>query len=260
VIELAPNRKQGLTLSGPLIAASGAAGFGHAGADLLALDHFGAIVSAPISLRARRGSPAPRLVSLPGGMLLNHGGQNPGWHRVRDTYGAAWSRNKAPLILHLVGAPLELVGLAVRVEGTPGIAGIELDVDGEETLGALATLRTTIELPVLARLPYGGTSLAARSVEAGADALVCIAPPRGAALDFGSGQLIEGELYGPLVKAMTLHTLHAVRAKSTVPLIACGGVHSTEDVNELLAAGASAVMIDSLAWIDPNAVNAILAV
>ena len=43
------------------------------------------------------------------------------------------------------------------------------------------------------------------------------------------------------------------------PLIACGGVHSAEDVVALLAAGASAVMVDSLAWVAPRVLNALLA-
>jgi dihydroorotate dehydrogenase (NAD+) catalytic subunit len=65
-------------------------------------------------------------------------------------------------------------------------------------------------------------------------------------------------VYGPLVKALALKTLREAAESVSIPLIACGGVHSFEDVNELLAAGASAVMVDSLAWIDPKAVNAML--
>src|SRR5207249_1562805 len=89
----------------------------------------------------------------------------------------------------------------------------------------------------------------------GADALVCIAPPRGAAMDLSAGQAIEGEVYGPLVKPLALKTLREVAAVATVPLVACGGVHTAEDVNEFLAAGAVAVMVDSVVWVDPGSVD-----
>ena len=255
MIELAPNRKQGLALASPIIAGPGAVGFGHAGADLVALDVFGAIVTSPVTLRLRRGSAQPRLSAIAGGMLLNHGGQNPGWHRALDWYGSAWARSKALIILHLGGPPADMVDVAIRAEGTPGIAGVEVDLDGLDTLAAISTLRARVELPLLVRLPYSGATLAAKVVEAGADALVCIAPPRGTAMALSAGQAIEGEVYGPLVKPLALKTLREAAAMVSVPLVGCGGVHTAEDVNEFLAAGAAAVMVDSVVWVDPGKVN-----
>lgn len=257
MIELAPNRKQGLTLANPFMAASGAVGFANEATDLVALDQFGAIVTSSISLRPRRGSAQPRLRELNGGILLNHGAQNPGWHRALERFGSAWARSKAPIIAHVVGHT-SLNELARRIEGARSIAGLEYDVENETSLAWLAALRGATELPILARLPYGGSALGTRAIEAGADALVCIAPPRGMAMDLSGGQVIEGELFGPLVKALALKTLREVMVAVSAPLIASGGVHASEDVNEFLAAGASAVMIDSLAWIDPRRVNEIV--
>ena len=256
MIELAPNRKQGLAISAPMIAGPGALGFGHAGGDLLDLDGFSAIVTAPITLKPRRGNAQPRLSALSGGLLLNHGVHNAGWHRTRDTFGGAWARSKAPILLQLAPQPDDWVEVAVRAEGTRGVAGLALDIVAADTLAALAALRSRVELPILARLPYGGSALAAKAIEAGADALVCIAPPRGAAMDLTAGQYLEGDVYGPLVKPLALKTLReVVAAGHNVPLIACGGVHTTEDVNEFLAAGAVAVMVDSVVWVNPAAVN-----
>ena len=298
MIELAPNRKQGLPLANPLLAASGAIGFGGEAADLVALERFGALVTAPISLRPRRGSAPPRLAPTPGGMLLHAGEQNSGWRRVAEQHGGAWARSRAPIIAHIIGRT-SLGELARRAEATRAIAGLEFDLDGPESLTLLAALRRASELPILVRLPYQGAALAVRAVEAGADALVCIAPPRGmtrmgaGAHDVrpsAAGQrdpgplhrgaddvrpsaagLVEGSLFGPLVRALALQTLREVRDAlaavvgeagefvPAVPVIACGGVHCAEDVEALLAAGASAVMVDSLAWVAPRALNALLA-
>ena len=65
-IELAPGNKQGLSLAAPLIAGSGAVGFGDAwpapvNAAAFGAAVFGAIVLSPVSLSPRRGLAAPRL-------------------------------------------------------------------------------------------------------------------------------------------------------------------------------------------------------
>jgi len=265
------------------------------------------------------------MAPTPGGMLLQTGEQNPGWRRVAEQHGGSWARSRAPVIAHIIGHT-SLGELARRAEATRGIAGLEFDLDGSEALPLLAALRRATELPILVRLPYQGAALAARAVEAGADALVCIAPPRGTTAiagmrhassvahlvdagrfgrsaedvrpsagehkassvqhpvdagrfdrraddvkPFVGGQLVEGSLFGPLVRALALQTLRETLAAMSavvreagefvpaVPLIACGGVHSSEDVLALLAAGASAVMVDSLAWVAPRALNALLA-
>ncbi len=258
MIELAPNRKRGLTLAGPLIAASGSVGFASESADLIALDRFGALVTSAVSLHRRRGSTPPRTVEVRGGLLLNRGGHNPGWRAALAQFGAAWARSQVPFIAHLVGRT-SLPELARQVERARGIAALEVDLDTEESLPYLAGLRAASELPVLVRLSHArAAALAPLALEAGADALVCTAPPHGAAVVRATGQVIEGELFGPLVKPLALKALRDVLATVTAPLVACGGVHSLEDVRDFQTAGASAVMLDSLAWIDPAAANAML--
>ncbi len=258
MLELAPNRKQGLTLANPIMAASGSVGVAHEASDLIALDKFGAIVTSAISLHGRRGSTPSRALALRGGMMLHRDAPSLGWSRVVAQFGSTWARSKAALIVHLVGNT-SLPELARRAEGTRGIAGIEIDVEDESALARLIAVRSACALPILARLcQTNAITLALLAVEAGADVLVCIAPPRGAARDWQSGQVIEGELFGPLVKPFALKVVCDVAATTHAPVVACGGVHSNEDVNEFLAAGASAVMIDSVAWIDPGVVNTIL--
>jgi dihydroorotate dehydrogenase (NAD+) catalytic subunit len=258
VIELAPNRKQGLTLANPLIAATGAIGFASEAADLLALDRFGALVTSAISLHPRRGSTPPRCVAVRGGFLLRHDAHNPGWRSALTQFGSAWARSKAPLVIHLVGRT-SLSELARQVENAGSFAAIEVDLAGEDSLPFLVALRAASELPLLVRLRASNAiALGPLAVQAGADALVCVAPPQGTALDRSTGQYVDGDLFGPLVRPLALKALRDVLAVVQVPLIACGGVHAREDVDEFLAAGASAVMVDSLAWIDPAAVNQML--
>jgi dihydroorotate dehydrogenase len=46
---------------------------------------------------------------------------------------------------------------------------------------------------------------------------------------------------------------------SNAPVIAAGGIHSPEDARDFLEAGAVAVQVDSLVWVQPDHVQAISA-
>ena len=133
-IELAPNNKLGLSLSTPLIAGSGAVGYGEIWppgvAPLTATSDtpcsivtpFGAMVTAPISRLPDRGRPQPRLAELPGGFVLTTGDHNPGIKRVLRDHGARWAKLGIPVLVALAaGKPEEWSELATRLEEMPGV-------------------------------------------------------------------------------------------------------------------------------------------
>jgi dihydroorotate dehydrogenase len=75
--------------------------------------------------------------------------------------------------------------------------------------------------------------------------------PRG--LHLVNGQPWYGRLYSPAVHVLAMLAISEIKALHlNAPLIASGGIHSTADVRECLAAGACAVEIDSAHWLDPN--------
>jgi len=99
-------------------------------------------------------------------------------------------------------------------------------------------------------------------VEGGADALVIAQPPRGALMRSAAetqagaplpGGIVRGGVYGPLAFPQMLNALLEVAAlQLPVVLIACGGIHGWEQVRQALRAGATAVQVDSAAWIEPG--------
>ena len=91
--------------------------------------------------------------------------------------------------------------------------------------------------------------------EAGADALVIASPPRGT-LPHGGG-FVSGRLYGRGMLPLTLRAVRETVDRVNLPIVASGGVHVLEDAQALLAAGASAVQIDTLIWRDPKAAMSI---
>jgi NAD(P)H-dependent flavin oxidoreductase YrpB (nitropropane dioxygenase family) len=52
--------------------------------------------------------------------------------------------------------------------------------------------------------------------------------------------------------------LQAVQALTDLPLLAGGGVHTPEQAQALLAAGAAAVQLDSVVWSQPAQLPALL--
>jgi dihydroorotate dehydrogenase (NAD+) catalytic subunit len=58
-------------------------------------------------------------------------------------------------------------------------------------------------------------------------------------------------MHGPALTPLIAARLAELAGWVGVPLVACGGVHSLEDVLSYLAVGAKAVQIDTAVWVDP---------
>ncbi|MGQ9489325.1 MAG: hypothetical protein ACUVR4_01135 [Anaerolineae bacterium] len=261
MIELAPHNKQGLSLAIPLIAGSGAVGYGDAWPPGVTSDLFGALVTPPISWRPRRGNSAPRLAEVPGGFLLATGDHNPGYQRVVEAHDATWRRLGVPVIVALAAsAPEDWDRLAALLEEETGAAALELQLphiahrsDAAAWIGAV---RRACTLPLLVKLPTPrAVALAFTCASAGADALV-VGTAALACAAAADGRLISGPLAGPVAFPLTLYALGAVaELELGLPLVAAGGITQAEDVQRCFDAGAVAVQVRSLLWTDPGAVR-----
>lgn len=258
MIELAPNHKIGLSLSGPVLIAAGCGGYGPAYQRLIDLTAFGALVTNPITLRPRRGAAQPRLVETAAGFILDTGLQNPGVRKVLRQYGPGWLRLGLPVIAHLPAAEPEDLRRTARVlAGHEAIAAIELGLPSgaapNDVEPWLRAIRADCLLPVLIKLPLDRTlDLAEAAAKAAAEALVIGAPPPGTAFSPATGVMISGDLYGPALHNLALSAIEAVKSRVDLPLIAAGGIHTLAEAEACLKAGAMAVQLDSLLFIEPG--------
>jgi dihydroorotate dehydrogenase (NAD+) catalytic subunit len=238
--------------------AAGCFGLGGEYQDLVDYDALGAVVVGPVTARPRPGVAPPRAIPLPGGVLLHTGLANPGIEAVIQSYAHLWRRLTVPTIVHVAAThPGEVESCCRRLASIDNVCGIELglppDVTENEAGDLVQSAARAAYQPLLVRLPLSSAHLlCTTAVEAGAHALTVAAPPRGKAWDAGGKCFVTGRLYGPLVLPLALRALQRVAERVTVPLIGSGGVHSTEDAQAFLSAGAVAIQVGSALWRDPE--------
>lgn len=259
--------KHALYLENPVMPAAGSFGFGSEYLGLIAYEKLGAIVTHPVSVAPMSPAHGPRIVPLPAGLLAHTGLPNAGLSAILKEQRQFWASLPVPLIVHLMGRVDDALDKAGELlEREESVAAVELGLHDDSS--ALEVTQLTRQLvqhcqkPVLVRLPLqeaqGALTMARAAVEGGASALVAAAPPRGIARDPRSGQLVEGRIYGPLVKPQALRMVqHLVAAigqqlPADLPIIGCGGIHTPQDARDFLEMGAVAVQVDSVTWVQPR--------
>jgi dihydroorotate dehydrogenase (NAD+) catalytic subunit len=273
-VDLSVSLGRGLLLRSPLLLGSGAAGYGPELEDLVAPERLGAVVTRGTTLRARTGNAPPRMTRVPGGLLNGVGLHNPGLEAVLDRYAEAWARWPVPVIVNLgADSAGDFAELARRLDGVPGVAGIELNLscpntdrggnlfglEADAAGAATAAVRRATDLPLLVKLsPTASDPRAvARAVaEAGADALSAINTLPGLAVAADRSRPALGSTYGglsgPALRPVGLRVVHEIALGVSIPIVALGGVTSLADVLDYLAVGATAVGVATAAIGDPS--------
>ncbi len=267
----------GLRLPSPVLTAAGCGGTGRELARFTDLLTLGAFVTRTVTLDARPGVPAPRLVATAAGVLHETGEQNPGHLGFLATELPWLAQQRVRTVVSIAGATLaELAELARRVGEAPGVSAVEVDLSASDrdrqgrafgahahqTGKALAVVRREVPrgVPVLAKLvPEASVVDVGRAaVEHGADALVLSHGLPGLALDRDTWRPAlaagSGRLSGPAVHPVAVERVWQVHAAlPAVPLVGVGGIRTGYDALEMLLAGATAVQVGSALLRDPSA-------
>ena len=273
-IDLAVDLGRGLRLENPILVASGTFGYGVEYGDVVDVQRLGAICCKGTTLRSRVGNPTPRVTETPGGMLNSIGLQNPGVDAVIDKYAATWSGWRVPVIVNVAGESIaDFTEVARRLDGQPGIAGIELNIscpnvgkggiqfaiDAEAAAAVTAAVRRATDLPLLVKLSPNVADVRpiARAIaDAGADALTAINTLSGIAVAPSRARPLLGNVYGglsgPAIKPVALRIVYEVSQVVDIPVVAIGGVTELADVLDYLAVGAVAVQVGTAIFADPT--------
>jgi dihydroorotate dehydrogenase (NAD+) catalytic subunit len=273
-VDLSVDLGRGLVLPNPILVASGTFGYGVEYGDVVDVDRLGAICCKGTTLKPRIGNPTPRVTETPGGMLNSIGLQNPGVDAVIEKYARTWAGWKVPVIVNVAGESVsDYVEVTRRLEGVPGIAGIELNIscpnvgkgglqfaiDAGAAGEVTAAVRRATDLPLLVKLSPNVADIRpiARAIaDAGADALTAINTLSGIAVAPGRGRPLLGNIYGglsgPAVKPVALRIVYEAAQAVKIPIVAIGGVTELADVLDFLAVGAVAVQVGTAIFADPG--------
>ncbi|HUG46923.1 MAG TPA: dihydroorotate dehydrogenase [Candidatus Limnocylindria bacterium] len=272
-VDLSVDLGRGLRLRNPILVASGTFGYGVEYGEVVDVERLGAICSKGTTLKSRLGNPPPRVTETPAGMLNSIGLQNPGVDAVLERYAQRWAGWSVPVIVNVAGESVEdYVAVAQRLDGQPGVAGIELNIscpnvgkgglqfalDAEAAGQVTSAVRAATDLPLMVKLSPAATDVRgiARAIEeAGADSISAVNTLSGMAIDRQSRRPLLGNTYGglsgPALKPVALRVVYEVAQVVHIPIVAIGGVGSLDDVLDYLLAGASAAQVGTAVFADP---------
>lgn len=245
--------KREIVIKQPMLNSAGMLGFSDELRSIVDLDALGAFITNPVSLYPRSVAQGPRLTTGPHGVLLHTGLPNPGLESVIDLHSPRWDRMKPPIILHVLASDREeMTAIMDRVEGVDSIQALEiglLDTDHENDWRIIETACTGM-LPVIARIPFHTRLERMLQFEEIGAAAITLGGPRGTS--FTGGKPITGRLYGPVYLPQMIHAVIQAREFLSCPLIAGAGVFARADAEQLLAAGAGAIQLDTVLWTTPG--------
>jgi dihydroorotate dehydrogenase (NAD+) catalytic subunit len=266
----------GMKLRGPVLAASGTFGYGTE-VPLLDRRSLGGMVSKGIFLKPRAGTPPPRIVETPSGMLNAIGLQGPGVDALIRDYAPQWASWDFPVLVNINGESVAEYGeLTSRLAGVPGVAGFEINIScpnveqgglyfGNDPRAAAAVteaVRKRTSLPVWVKLTPMVTDIAviARAVEsAGADALCAVNTFVGMSIDLNARRprlsFRTGGLSGPAIRPLAVHLAHQAARAVRIPVVGIGGIMRAEDALEFLVAGCAAVQVGTATFVNPRAIT-----
>jgi len=263
----------GLTLPNPLIAASGCFGYGVEYADVVDLSTLGGVAVKGLFLSEREGHAPPRIVETPSGMLNAIGLQGIGVHRFIAERLPELRERRAIVIVNICGTTLdEYVELARILSDAEGVHALELNIscpnikEGGITFGCslpgthavVGAVRKVTRLPVIPKLTPNVTdvaSFARAAEEAGADAISLVNTFLAMAIDVHTRRPrltnIVGGLSGPAIRPIAVRMVYECRRAVKIPIIGMGGIATADDVLEFMIAGANAVQVGTMNFVDP---------
>lgn len=263
----------GIKMHNPLIAASGCYGYGFDYAQWVDPRDWGAIVLQGTTLEPRSGNPPPRLAETPSGMLNAIGLQNPGIAYFLKEVRPQLRKLGCPVIANIAGDSVDHYReLAAILDGVGEVSAVEVNIScpnvrcGGISFGRdpavveklVAAVRQVYRKPLIVKLSLeaGSIDAVARAAEsAGADVLSLINTLKGMVIDIHSRRPllgnITGGLSGPAIRPVAVRAVWEVAEAVSIPLIGMGGIASTEDALQFILAGAAAVAVGTVNFINP---------
>lgn len=262
----------GFTMKNPIIAASGTFGYGEEFRSFYDPSLLGGISSKGLTLYPKEGNSGIRIWETPSGILNSIGLENPSVGRFLEEEYKRMRAIDSLLVVNLGGNTLEEYVEGARLLDEAEIDVLELNiscpnvkeggmafgVDPKSAEKITKAVRKATKHKLMVKLSPNVThigDMAKACEEAGADAISLINTLQGMAIDVDRKKVVFDQTYaglsGPAVRPIALRMVHQAVKAVNIPVVGMGGIASYKDALSFLMAGAAAVMIGTVQFVNP---------
>ena len=264
----------GVEFKNPVIAASGTFGFGAEYNNFYDVGMLGGISSKGLTINPKEGNDGLRVYETASGMMNSVGLNNPGVDAFIERELPKMRKLGTNVIANIGGGCIEDYINAVTKINEADVDMIELNIScpnvkhGGMAFGikshvaydVVKEIKSIAKKPLMVKLSPNAediVDMAVKCEEAGADSISLINTLKGMAIDIYKRKPVFNNvtagLSGPAVKPVALAMVHDVAKAVNVPVIGLGGIASGSDAIEFMMAGASAIQIGTVNFINPMA-------
>ena len=262
----------GVEFKNPVTVASGTFGSGTEYSEFVDLNRLGAVTTKGVSNVPWVGNPTPRIAETYGGMMNAIGLQNPGMDVFCKRDVPFLSKYDTNVIVNVCGKSIEdYVEVVERLRDYP-VDLLEINVScpnvkeggiawGQNTKALeeiTKAVKAAAKQPIIMKLSPNVTDIGemAKAAEAaGSDAVSLINTITGMKIDIHKRAFAlankTGGLSGPCIKPIAIRMVYQVANAVDIPVIGMGGIANAEDAIEFMIAGASAVSVGAMNFVNP---------
>ncbi len=265
----------GVKFKNPVMEGSGTFGSGMEYSEFVDLNKLGAVVTKGVANVAWPGNPTPRVCEVYGGMLNAIGLQNPGIDVFMERDLPFLEKYDTRVIVNVCGRSVsDYVEVCEKLSGDKRVDMLEINVSCPNVKeGAIAfgtdkaalenitkEIKAHTDKPVIMKLTPNVTDISemAKVAEsAGADAISLINTITGMKIDIERRRFAlankTGGMSGPAIKPIAVRMVYQASHAVKIPVIGMGGIATGEDAIEFMMAGASAVSVGMMNFVNPYA-------
>ena len=270
----------GVILKNPVMTASGTFGSGMEYAEFVDLNGLGAVVTKGVANVPWEGNPTPRIQETYGGMLNAIGLQNPGIDVFIQRDIPFLKQFDTKIIVNVCGRSIaDYVEVAEKLGDQPvdlleinvscpnvSHGGIAFGQNPDNLFEITKEIKAKAKQPIIMKLSPNVTDIAemAKAAEAaGSDALSLINTITGMKIDIHKRTFAlankTGGLSGPAIKPIAVRMVYQAAKAVQIPIIGMGGIANGEDAVEFMLAGASAVAVGAMNFVNPYTTQEVIA-
>lgn len=264
----------GVDFKNPVIAASGTFGFGAEYNNFYDVGILGGISSKGLTINPKEGNDGLRVFETPSGMMNSVGLNNPGIDAFISNELPKMRKLGTNIIANIGGGCIEDYVAAVRKINEADVDMIELNIScpnvkhggmafgikSDVAYDVVKEIKSIVKKPLMVKLSPNAediVDMAVKCEKAGADSISLINTLKGMSIDIYKRKPvfnnISAGLSGPAVKPVALRMVYEVSKAIDIPVIGLGGISTGKDAIEFMMAGASAVQIGTINFINPMA-------